>query len=70
LTRKAKYSLKSGKKAKATYVSTGYGPTFGWGHDLNTNLDSRSGYTNLGYTYNYKGITSSTEESKIQLANS
>jgi len=52
------YNLKKGKESYAMYRHSGYGPTFGGGHDLYivTNaLSSTSSYTNGGHSYDFPG---------------
>jgi len=50
-----RYNIKKGKEAYALYRTSGYGPTFGNGHDLviaGGALGSTSSYTNGGNGYN------------------
>jgi len=52
------YNVKKGKENYSIYRTSGYGPTFGAGHDLfivNNALSSTSSYTNGGNTYEFQG---------------
>ncbi len=56
-----KYQLKDNNSGNATYSNTGYGPTFGGGHDLYIKPSMTTGYTNFGHTYDCPwGYSSST----------
>ena len=49
-----RYDIKAGKEGNAMYTNSGYGPTFGGGHDLyivSSALSSTSSYTNGGHSY-------------------
>ncbi|CAD8103170.1 unnamed protein product [Paramecium primaurelia] len=56
------YSLKEVNKQYAIYCHQSFGPTFGNGHDLQIGQDFQSGYSNLGYHYQWDGyqFTNST----------
>ncbi|CAD8119489.1 unnamed protein product [Paramecium primaurelia] len=48
------YSLKQDLKSRAIYCNSGYGPTFGGGHDIYINAhDFKEGSSNLGYSYQW-----------------
>jgi len=52
------YTVKKGRENYAMYRHSGYGPTFGGGHDLHivsNALSSTSSYTNGGNTYEFQG---------------
>ncbi|CAK63461.1 unnamed protein product (macronuclear) [Paramecium tetraurelia] len=49
------YPLKEENKLYAIYCHQSFGPTFGNGHDLQIGSDFQSGYSNLGYHYNWDG---------------
>ena len=60
-----KMKLISGHKSDAVYCSSSYGPTFGGGHDLRIGYSfcgstKKTGYINLGYTYELPSGTSNT----------
>ena len=49
-----RYDVKEGKEGYAIYTNSGYGPTFGAGHDIyivSSALSSTSSYTNGGHSY-------------------
>ena len=43
--------LERDRNVYSTYSNTGYGATFGSGHDLHINTALSGGYSNLGYSY-------------------
>jgi len=52
------YTVKKGRETYSMYGNSGYGPTFGGGHDLyivNNALSSTSSYTNGGHSYQFQG---------------
>lgn len=69
-----KYTIKSGREAHAIYDNSGYGPTFGAGHDIyvvNNALSSTSSYTNGGNSYNIPSypnfqLTDGTKQFKVK----
>jgi len=62
-----------GTNKNSQYNSSGYGPTFGGGHDLyicdNSNSNTSS-YTNLGYSFRFVGGIYGSNEAKNFLAGS
>ncbi|CAD8213818.1 unnamed protein product [Paramecium octaurelia] len=46
------YPLRQDRKY-SIYSSSGYGPTFGNGHDIYIASDFKDGYSNLGYAYQW-----------------
>jgi TLD len=68
--REQQFFVKKDTAGYAIYDSTGYGPTFGGGHDLyiatNSNQNQNS-YSNFGHSYALPAGTSS-EQAKIHLA--
>jgi len=49
-----RYDIKEGREGYAIYTNSGYGPTFGGGHDfyiVSSALSSTSSYTNGGHSY-------------------
>ena len=52
------YTVKKGRESYSMYRNSGYGPTFGGGHDLyivSNALSSTSSYTNGGHSYDFPG---------------
>jgi len=52
------YTVKKGKETYSMYRNSGYGPSFGAGHDLyivSNALSSTSSYTNGGHSYEFQG---------------
>jgi hypothetical protein len=50
------YGIISGKEGYAVYRRSGYGPTFGGGHDLyiaNSAMGNSNSYTNAGHSYTF-----------------
>ncbi|CAD8215267.1 unnamed protein product [Paramecium octaurelia] len=47
------YPLKQDGKQYAIYCNSGYGPTFGFGHDFYININFSDGYCRLGYSYQF-----------------
>ena len=50
-------NIKQGREQNAIYCNSGYGPTFGGGHDLYISDNpqvNQSSYSNCCYTYNVK----------------
>ncbi|CAD8130682.1 unnamed protein product [Paramecium sonneborni] len=48
------YPLIQDRKQYAIYCNSGYGPTFGGGHDLHINANFKDGHQSLGHTYENK----------------
>ncbi|CAD8118081.1 unnamed protein product [Paramecium primaurelia] len=47
------YPLKQDQKCHAIYCNSGYGPTFGGGHDIQITSDFKDGYSKLGHSYQW-----------------
>ncbi|CAK59323.1 unnamed protein product (macronuclear) [Paramecium tetraurelia] len=67
------YSLKQESKSLAICFSSGYPIAFGGGHDISINSDFQTGYSNLGFSYQweqYKNVKSNhlfgQDQPKIQ----
>ena len=54
----------------SSYNSSGYGPTFGGGHDLHINNSLSGGYTNLGHTYDCVNGSAGTADCRNYLGGS